>query len=192
MKILNKKFLNEAFGSTPIDVKRDLYNYAEKEFDSFSSVMLELEELMLNNVIEYEIYKKDKLFVMCVQQNNSIEFKYTVKLTAKDFDIENPDGLAYFVTNSFHDFIPDDATVFKSVWDGGNAGVKTKPVSREEDSRGQSIPMGGDITNTRTYVIPGKELEDNSDVVDKKTKIKKKKGKDGEYYLPYIFDPDNK
>lgn len=191
LKILNKNFLKESFGSMPIDTKRELFNYAEKEFSSFTSVMLELEELMQNNVIEYEVYKKDKLFIMDVQENNSIQYKYIVKLKASDFDIDNEDGLYYFITHSFGDFIPDEVSVFKSVWDGGNAGIKTKPVNREEDVRGQAIPTP-EIKDTRAYILPGKELEDNSDVVDKKTKIKRKKGKDGEYHLPYLFDPDNK
>lgn len=189
--ILNNKFLAEAFGSTPVDNKRDMFNYVEKDFDSFSSVLLELEELIKNNVIEYEIDKKAKTFTMYVQENNSTQYKYNVKLNAKDFDIDNEDSLYYFVTNVFGDFIPTDATMFKSIWDGGNAGVKSEPVYRDEDSRGQNS-RSEEINNSRVYVTDGKELEDNSDVVDKKTKIKKKKNKAGEFTLPYMHEPSFK
>lgn len=188
MNIITKEVLNEAFGSTQVDFKRDLTNYVEVEYPSFIEFIDELKELILNNVIEYEVYKDDNILVCYVQNNNNSEKKINVKLKDSDFKMDNEDGLVYFITNTFHDFVPDEFKVFKSQWDGGNAGVKTVPKFRDEDERGQAI-RSPEPEDSRTYILSGLELEDNSDIVNKDEKIRKVKDENNELKLPFLHEP---
>lgn len=189
MNVITKEVLKEAFGSTPVEFKRELTNYVETEYSSFIDFIEELDELIKNNVIEYEVYKKDNKLVCYVQDNNNSEKKIIVSLKSSDFKQDNEDGLAYFITNVFHDYLPDDFVVFKGIWDGGNAGVKTVPKFRDEDERGQITRSPEPESPGRPYILPGLELEDNSDIVNKDDKIRKVKGEDGELKLPFLHEP---
>lgn len=188
-KILKETFIGESYGNMPVDTKREMTNYVEKKFSSFIEFYDTIENLILNNVIEYEIYKEDKLFVCYVQENNNLQQKFEVKLNAKDFKRDNKDSLLFYIANTIGDFIDDDFSTFKGIWDGGNAGRKTVAKFRDEDERGQLNRSPNPTDGGRAYIIPGEELDDNSDIVNKDDKIRKIKGEDNELKLPFLHEP---